>query len=65
MPRPTNKKMLLDLMQKEHEKLIKLIDQLSEEKIYHHSEITGYTIKDVLAHLTNWEQLCLTWYKSG
>jgi hypothetical protein len=65
MPRPTNKKMLLDLMQKEHEKLIKQIDQLSEEEICHHSEITGYTIKDVLAHLTNWEQLCLTWYKAG
>ena len=65
MPRPTNKKMLLDLMQKEHDKLQKQLDQLSEEEICHHSQITGYAIKDVLAHLTNWEQLCLTWYKSG
>ncbi|MBI9049315.1 MAG: ClbS/DfsB family four-helix bundle protein [Anaerolineaceae bacterium] len=65
MPRPTNKKMLLDLMQKEHQKLVNQIEQLSEEIILHHSQITGYAIKDVLAHLTAWEQLCLGWYQAG
>jgi hypothetical protein len=65
MPRPTNKKMLLDLMQKEHEKLENQIHVLSSGELVHHSHITGYAIKDVLAHLTNWEQLCLSWYKTG
>ena len=65
MPRPTNKQQLLSQMEKEHLALCKQIEQLTEEKIGHFSQVTGYSIKDVLAHLTAWEQLCLGWYAEG
>jgi hypothetical protein len=65
MPRPTNKKLWIDQMQKEHQRLIQQLDLLSEEEICRHCERTGYAIKDVLAHLTSWEQLVLGWYRAG
>ena len=47
---------LLQLMQTEHDTLITLLHSLSEEQMLR-PHITGdWSIKDVLAHLTWWEQ---------
>jgi hypothetical protein len=65
MPRPTNKKMLLEQIQKEHQTLLDRISSLSEEEMIQHHEGVGYAIKDVLTHLSAWEQLVLGWYRAG
>jgi hypothetical protein len=65
MSRPTNKPDLLAAMQKEHAALEKLLAPLSPEQLCRHSELTGYAIKDVLAHLFAWEQMVLGWYAAG
>lgn len=65
MPRPTNKTQLLSAMQKEYEELEKLLGTLTPDQMTHTTQATQWSIKDVLAHLLEWEQMCLGWYKAG
>lgn len=65
MPRPTNKAQLLSAMQQEHEALDKALAALSPDQLTYVSKTTQWSIKDVLAHLLAWEQMCLGWYKAG
>ncbi|MBN1888745.1 MAG: ClbS/DfsB family four-helix bundle protein [Thermoflexales bacterium] len=65
MPRPTDKKQLLDAMQKEHQALEKLLSSLTSEQMTHVSPSLERSAKDVLAHLIEWEQMCLGWYQAG
>jgi uncharacterized protein (TIGR03083 family) len=65
MPRPTSKTQLLDTLQREHEALDKLLAPLTPEQLTTVSPATHWSIKDVLAHLSAWEQMCLGWYKAG
>jgi hypothetical protein len=65
MPRPTSKKELLAAMQGEHEALEKVLDGLTPEQMLATSPDTGWSTKDVLAHLLAWERMCLEWYQTG
>src|SRR5512140_1445953 len=65
MPRPTSKEQLLSAMQKEHAVLEKSLESLTPDQLTHISKTTQWSIKDVLAHLMTWEQMCLGWYKAG
>lgn len=65
MPRPTNKAQLLEVMQSEHDALDTMLAALTPEQMTSVSVTTQWSIKDVLAHLSAWEQLCLGWYKAG
>ena len=65
MPRPTTKEQLLAQMHKEHEALVKYIDTLTPEQMAYTHPVTKWAVKDALAHLTEWEQMCLGWYKAG
>ena len=65
MPRPDTKEGLLDAMQKEHDALQKQLEPLSAGEMTSVSSATGWSIKDILAHLSEWEQMCLGWYQSG
>ncbi len=65
MPRPTNKAQLLSAMQQEHEALEKSLEALTPDQLTHVSKAAAWSIKDVLAHLMAWEQMCLGWYKAG
>jgi len=65
MPRPTNKKQLLTAMQSEHEALEKALETLTPEAMTATSRVTKWSIKDVLAHLSAWEDMCLGWYTAG
>lgn len=65
MPRPTTKQQLLAAMQSEHEALEQALAGLTPEQLTRVSRATGWSIKDVLAHLWEWEQMCLGWYRAG
>ncbi|MBM3130039.1 MAG: ClbS/DfsB family four-helix bundle protein [Chloroflexi bacterium] len=65
MPRPTNKEQMFVAAQTERAALEKLLDALSPEEMSAPSRATQWSIKDVLAHLLEWEQMCLGWYAAG
>lgn len=67
MPRPKNKTELLNLSQKNYEKLMAFINTLPIEK-QNQTFPTGTmnrNIRDVLAHLHHWHLLFLNWYEVG
>ncbi|NOT35944.1 MAG: ClbS/DfsB family four-helix bundle protein [Saprospiraceae bacterium] len=67
MARPTSKKELLTMSQKNYELLTGFIDSLSEE--LRNREFNKGTmnrnIRDVLAHLHQWHVMLLDWYTAG
>ncbi len=65
MPRPTSKQQLLTAMQSEHEALDQALTTLTPEQMTAVSPTTKWSIKDVLAHIWEWEQMCLSWHKAG
>ncbi|MBN2083927.1 MAG: ClbS/DfsB family four-helix bundle protein [Anaerolineales bacterium] len=65
MPRPATKKQLLSAMQMEHEALEKALEPLTERQITAIRRTTKWSIKDVLAHLSAWEQMVIGWYETG
>jgi hypothetical protein len=70
MPRPTNKKDLLELSEINFNKLLKFIDELPDEiknKTYTHNELNDRdkTISDVICHLHEWHLMMKNWYKIG
>jgi hypothetical protein len=65
MPRPTNKEQLLVAAQTERAALEKLVDARTPAEMIAPSRATRWSIKDVLAHLFEWEQMCLGWYAAG
>jgi hypothetical protein len=65
MPRPTNQKALIEQAKAEHHKLEILLGSLQEHDITSQLVTSQWTTKDVLAHLTEWEQIALGWYKMG
>lgn len=71
MPRPTNKKELLELAQGNFNKLLEFIDELPDEiktKTYENNELKNgrdKTISDVICHLHEWHLMMENWYKVG
>lgn len=66
MPRPKNKQELIAAAQQEHDKLDTLIETVPPSQLeYASSTIEEWGVKDVLAHLYEWEQMCLGWYRAG
>jgi len=66
MPRPVSKEQLLTIMQKEHGKLVDQLATLSPKITNQTSDsIENWAIKDVLSHVTAWEQMVLSWYQAG
>lgn len=65
MPRPKTKDQLLTAMRAEHDGLEQALTALTPEQLTTTSPITQWAIKDVLAHIFEWEQMCLSWYRTG
>ncbi len=67
MPRPTSKHDLLELSQKNYQKLWELIHSFSsEERIREFPAGTlNRNIRDVVAHLHHWHLLLMGWYEEG
>ncbi|WP_103071749.1 ClbS/DfsB family four-helix bundle protein [Aquimarina sediminis] len=67
MPRPKSKEELVELSQKNYDKLLELVASYSKEEI--EKEFPPGTlnrnIKDVLAHLHKWHLMMLDWYTIG
>jgi hypothetical protein len=65
MPRPTSKAELLTAIEKERGALEELLESLSSEDMIEPGVVGEWSVKDVLAHLTEWEQMVLGWYRAG
>ena len=65
MPKPTTKKQIIDTAQSERTALEELLATLTVEQIIQKNVIGEWAIKDVLSHLTEWEQMVINWYEMG
>lgn len=65
MPKPTTKKELIETAQKERTGLEELLATLTSEKMTQPNMIGEWAIKDVLAHLIEWEGMVMQWYETG
>jgi len=65
MSRPPNKTELLTAIQKEYAALENLISSLTLEQLFYSPASGAWSIKDILAHLYEWQQMFFTWYETG
>jgi len=68
MPRPKNKKELLDASDKNFNKLWTIIDSIDDEQKqndFKNDALLNKNIRDVLCHLYHWHLMFLDWYKIG
>lgn len=68
MPRPKNKDELLELSNKNFNKMLELIESFGEEEIINGKipfEDRDKNIRDILAHLHHWHLMMLDWYEVG
>jgi hypothetical protein len=65
MPKPTTKSELMLDIRKEWDTLEQFYASLSPEQMSQAGAIGEWSPKDVLAHLAEWQQLCLDWYNAG
>jgi len=61
-----SKKDLIESIEREHQILVDLVRSIPESR-YREAGVWGvdWNIKDLLAHLTEWEQMFLTWFREG
>jgi len=65
MPKPNNKEELLKDIHTEWEALDKFLASLTPEQMTQPGVIGDWSPKDVLAHLAEWQQMCMGWFNSG
>ena len=65
MPRPTSKTDLLSAIENERGALDTYLETLSPEEMTTPGVVGEWSVKDVLAHLFEWEQMVLGWYRTG
>ena len=70
MPRPTNKKELIELAEINLNKLLEFIEALPDEiktKTYKNDEFNDRdkTVSDIICHLHEWHLMMQNWYKVG
>ena len=65
MPKPTTKDELLREIHLERDRLERFLLPLSPEQMTQSGAIAEWSVKDVLAHLAEWEGLLLVWYQAG
>jgi nicotinamidase-related amidase len=63
--KPTNKQELLDEAQKEYEALTKQVAGFTPEELVRPGVIGEWSIKDILAHLLEWQRMFMGWYEAG
>lgn len=65
MSKPTTKKEIIETAQKERAALEEFLATLMPEQITQPNMIGEWAIKDVLAHLFEWEGMVMQWYETG
>jgi hypothetical protein len=64
--RYASKRDLLEQIETEHRALVELVGSIPATRLRETGVWgDGWTVQDLLAHLTAWEQLCLGWYRAG
>ena len=61
MQEPTGKSEILELIQKERKHLETTLAQVTENQMLQPGAQDGWTVKDILAHITTWEQRMVRW----
>lgn len=65
MPRPTSKHDLLAATLRERGKLDAVLATLTPEQMVEPGVVGEWSVKDVMAHLAEWERMALGWYRAG
>jgi hypothetical protein len=65
MSRPQNKVELISAIQSQRAKLEKKIASLSSTELVYPGTMENWSVKDILAHLVDWEQRFIGWYQAG
>jgi uncharacterized protein (TIGR03083 family) len=65
MPKPSTEQQLLVESQKEYQALEKLLAPLTPEQMTQPGAVGDWSVKDVLAHLYEWQQMFFGWYEAG
>ncbi len=65
MPRPTSKTDLLTAINQERGALEAILKTLTPKQMIEPGVVGEWSVKDVLAHLVEWEQMVLGWYRAG
>ena len=65
MKKQLNKAELLEHIQTEHEKLEQTLATVGKKEMTQPGVVEEWSVKDVLAHLMDWEQRLLEWYQAG
>ena len=65
MPRPTSRMELLAAIDQERPALEAFLATLTSEQMVAPGVVGEWSVKDVLAHLVEWEQMVLGWYRAG
>ncbi len=65
MPQPKSKSAILDRLQTERRRLEQLLSQLSETEMVQPGAVSEWSVKDVLAHLADWEAHMLVWLEKA
>jgi hypothetical protein len=65
MSRPLNKTQLLDFIHKDYTALEKFLAPLTAAQMELAPAPGAWAIKDILAHLYEWQRMFFTWYETG
>jgi hypothetical protein len=65
MPRAATQKQLLEDIETEGKALEQLLSELSPQQMIQPGIVGEWSVKDVLAHLLEWQRMVLKWYAAG
>lgn len=65
MARPANKIQLLSESQSEYDLLIQFLEHLPPTVLEFPGALGEWSVKDVVAHLLEWQQMFFNWYQTG
>jgi hypothetical protein len=60
-----NKRVILECIRTERRRLERNLERLSDEQMTMVGVVGEWTVKDLLAHLSDWEQRFIGWYEAG
>jgi len=65
VPKPTNKNQVIIESQKEYQALEQFLANLTPATMTQPGALGSWSVKDVLAHLLEWQQMFIRWYTAG
>ena len=65
MDKPTSKAKILELIRSERDALEALLGGLNEEQLTRPGVESDWSVKDILAHITDWEQRMVRWIEES